>query len=191
MVMEALSGIIKKACSIGTFLGVGLPKEGPVLSHLLYADDAMVMGEWSESNFTCLRRMLRIFHMCSSLRINIHKSTLYGVGVDREAVDGMASGLGCRSGDTPFNYLGIQVGANMTRINNWDPVVKVFKTRLSRWKSKTLSIGGRLTLIKSVLQSLPSYYFSLFKALVGVVNVLEGLIRRFLWGGSEDVKKVH
>lgn len=191
MVMEALSGIIKKACSIGSFHGVSLPRDGPVISHLLYADDAMVMGEWSESNFVCLKRMLRVFHLCSGLRINIQKSSLYGVGVDKEAVDAKARVLGCRSGTTPFCYLGIKVGANMSRINNWDPVVKVFKTRLSNWKASSLSIGGRLTLIKSVLQSLPSYYFSMFEAPVGVVNTLEGLIRKFLWGGNGDVRKLH
>ena len=78
----------------------------------------------------------------------------------------------------------------MNRISNWDPVVNTFKKRLSKWKANTLSIGGRLTLIKSVLDSLPTYYFSLFKAPKKVVNTLEGLMRRFLWGGSDEVKKL-
>ncbi|KAJ0814615.1 putative RNA-directed DNA polymerase [Helianthus annuus] len=191
IVMEALSGLIRKACDVGVFKGVVLPNGGPVCSHLLYADDAMVMGEWSDDNFICLRRMLRIFHMCSGLRINIHKSTLFGVGKSIEDVNDKANGMGCRSGVTPFIYLGIQVGANMSRIGNWEPVLKVFKSRLSRWKSKVLSIGGRLTLIKSVLESLPSYYFSLFKAPVAIINALESLIKKFLWGGNSDINKVH
>ncbi|XP_022026958.1 uncharacterized protein LOC110927989 [Helianthus annuus] len=44
IVMEAFWGLIKKASYIGAFDGVRLPKNGPVLSHLLYADDAMFMG---------------------------------------------------------------------------------------------------------------------------------------------------
>lgn len=87
-------------------------------------------------------------------------------------------------------YLGIKVGANMNRIANWDPVVNTFKKRLSKWKANTLSIAGRLTLIKSVLDSLPTYYFSLFKAPMKVINILERLMRRFLWGGSDEVKKI-
>ena len=58
-------------------------------------------------------------------------------------------------------------------------------------EGERLSIGGRVVLIKSVLESLPSYYFSLYKAPVTVVNKLESIIRRFLWGGNDEVKKLH
>ena len=47
-----------------------------------------------------------------------------------------------------------------------------------------------IALIKSVLDSLPTYYFSLFKAPGKVVNNLEALMRRFLWGGSDEIKKM-
>ncbi|KAJ0605054.1 hypothetical protein HanHA300_Chr02g0058651 [Helianthus annuus] len=79
---------------------------------------------------------------------------------------------------------------NMNRVTNWEPVVSTFKRRLSKWKANTLSIAGRLTLIKSGLGSLPTYYFSLFKAPKKVIGDLEGLMRRFLWGGSEEVRKM-
>ena len=59
------------------------------------------------------------------------------------------------------------------------------------WKAKTLSMGRRLTLIKSVLSSLPIYYLSLFKAPVKVLDHLERLMRTFLWSGSEDIRKIH
>ncbi|GJR43196.1 hypothetical protein Tco_1311299 [Tanacetum coccineum] len=47
---------------------------------------------------------------------------------------------------------------------------------------KTLSIGGRLTLIKSVLTSLPLYHMSLYKAPLGVLRDLESLRRNFFNG---------
>ncbi|KAJ0758378.1 putative reverse transcriptase zinc-binding domain-containing protein [Helianthus annuus] len=96
-----------------------------------------------------------------------------------------------RSYTLAIKYLGIPLGANMNRINNWEPVVSVFQSRLSSWKSKSLSIGGRVVLLKSVLESLPIYFFSIFKVPVKVVEKLESLMRNFLWGGSEEVKKMH
>ncbi|GKB75710.1 hypothetical protein Tco_0942605 [Tanacetum coccineum] len=60
--------------------------------------------------------------------------------------------------------------------------------RLSSWKSKSLSFGGRLTLVKSVLGSLGVYYFSTFKAPSKVINTLEG-IRRKYFGDALWMKK--
>ncbi|KAJ0476786.1 putative reverse transcriptase zinc-binding domain-containing protein [Helianthus annuus] len=79
----------------------------------------------------------------------------------------------------------------MNRVNNWKPVYDIFESRLALWKSSLLSIGGRITLIRSVLVSLPNYFFSLYKAPVKVINDLERMIRKFLWGGSGDISKTH
>ncbi|GKB94925.1 hypothetical protein Tco_0981062, partial [Tanacetum coccineum] len=38
------------------------------------------------------------------------------------------------------------------------------RSRLSSWKAKTLSIGGRLTLLKAVLGAVPLYFMSIYKA---------------------------
>ncbi|GJW89311.1 RNA-directed DNA polymerase, eukaryota [Tanacetum coccineum] len=53
--------------------------------------------------------------------------------------------------------LGKKVGGSMTRVQAWQEIVEKVKSRLSKWKSKTLSIGGRLTLLKSVLGSIPVF----------------------------------
>ncbi|KAJ0523823.1 putative reverse transcriptase zinc-binding domain-containing protein [Helianthus annuus] len=103
----------------------------------------------------------------------------------------MASILKCRRGFFPFKYLGLQVGANMNLVKHWKPVVDTFKKRLSVWKQNSLSYGGRITLIKSVMNSLPTYYFSLFKAPKQVIHELERLRREFLWGGSTEQHRIN
>ncbi|PWA74341.1 RNA-directed DNA polymerase, eukaryota [Artemisia annua] len=104
-------------------------------------------------------RVLRCFHICSGLKINLCKSNMFGIGVNLVEVEEEALVLG---------------------------------SRLSKWKASCLSIGGRITLIKAVLESLPCYYFSIYRAPVKVINDLEGLIRRFLGGGgSSGVSKIH
>ncbi|KAJ0445610.1 putative reverse transcriptase zinc-binding domain-containing protein [Helianthus annuus] len=98
--------------------------------------------------------------------------------------------MGCTRGSFPFKHLGLQVGANMNLIKNWDPVVEIFQRRLSLWKAKTLSFGGRITLVCSVLNALPTYYFSLYKAPMGVIKRLEKIRREFLWGSIEEKEKM-
>ncbi|GKB69895.1 putative reverse transcriptase domain-containing protein [Tanacetum coccineum] len=48
----------------------------------------------------------------------------------------------------PFTYLGVKVAANMARINLWNDVIEKVTSKLSKWKAKSLSVGGRLTLFK-------------------------------------------
>lgn len=65
------------------------------------------------------------------------------------------------------------------------------RSRLLGWKRKMLSFARRLTLIKSVLSSLPVYYLSLFKMPEGVAREIEKIEAAFLWGGDGLKRKVH
>ncbi|KAJ0812657.1 putative RNA-directed DNA polymerase [Helianthus annuus] len=191
VVMEALSCMINGARSAYLIKGIATPNNGPVITHLLYGDDSIVVGEWSKQEVVNIVRVLRCFFICSGLKINIDKSNLFGIGVGVEETKDMASEVGCNPDVLPFTYLGLKVGANMNRISNWQPVYYIFRNRLAKWKSNMLSIGGRVVLIKSVLESLPCYYFSLYKAPKKVISNLESMVNKFLWGGSIEDRKTH
>ena len=87
--------------------------------------------------------------------------------------------VGCKSGKLPFTYLGLPIGANMNKKESWTSLLKKFDSRLSTWKEKTLSIGGRLALCKAILGSLGVYFFSLYKVPEGVLKELEKKRSRF------------
>lgn len=77
----------------------------------------------------------------------------------------------------------------MTSKKNWQLLLDKISTRLNAWKEKTLSMGGRITLIKSVLGSLPIYYMSLFRAPINMINSIEQIQRNFCWGMSNDKRR--
>ncbi|KAI3752502.1 hypothetical protein L2E82_24535 [Cichorium intybus] len=149
------------------------------------------VGEWSEVNFINLNRILRCFYLASGLKVNLAKSRVFGIGVEEIEITRLAGILHCEPASFPFVYLGLPIGANMKLAKNWKPIVDKFNSKLSSWKAKNLSFGGRLTLLKSVLGSLPLYYFSIFKAPVKVIGSLESIRRRFLWSGSDDKRKIN
>ena len=58
-----------------------------------------------------------------------------------------------------------------------------------RLEASLLSKGGKLTLVKSILSSLLTYYLSLFVIPLAVANRLEHIQRKFLWGSLEECFK--
>ena len=65
--------------------------------------------------------------------------------------------------------------------NDWKIIEDRIEKRLSGWKGKLLSVGGRLVLINSVLSSLPMFMFmlSFFEVPRGVLRKIEYYRSRF------------
>ncbi|GAU45519.1 hypothetical protein TSUD_186760 [Trifolium subterraneum] len=87
------------------------------------------------ANVRALRAVFVLFKTMSGLKVNFNKSSLVGVNI-------------------PDSWLCEAASALRYRLKN----------RLSGWKSRFLSFGGRLVLLKVVLTSLPVYALSFFKA---------------------------
>ncbi|GKC04705.1 reverse transcriptase domain, reverse transcriptase zinc-binding domain protein [Tanacetum coccineum] len=154
---EGLNALVNEAVEKGIFRGVTMGTNNITVSHLQYADDTILFGEWSKENAKSLMCILKCFEEVSGLRVNFKKSKIYGIRVNEGEMMDMARWMGCNIGEFPFTYLVLPIGENMRHVNAWIHVVEKFKKRLSDWKAKTLSFGGRLTLVKSVLGSLPLF----------------------------------
>ena len=89
----------------------------------------------------------------------------------------------------PSSYLGLSLGAPHDCVNVWDSIDERFRKRLALWKRQYISKGGKLTLIKSTLSSLPIYFMSLFRMPRRVRLRLEQIRRNFLWRGGDLEKK--
>ena len=91
----------------------------------------------------------------------------------------------------PSSYLGLPLRASHKAVGVWDSVEDRFRKRLASWKSQFISKGGRLTLIQSILSSLPIYCLSLFRMPVSICKRLEKIQREFMWSGGSLKKKIH
>ncbi|GJS37389.1 RNA-directed DNA polymerase, eukaryota [Tanacetum coccineum] len=158
LVMESLHLSFQRVVDGGLFTGLNL-NSSVTISHMFYADDA-----------------------ASGLRLNLCKSQILGLNVASDLVTHAATKLGCLILKTPFVYLGTKVGGRMSRINEWDDVVGKVAARMSKWKMKLLSIGGRFTLIKSVLGSIPIFHMSIYKVPMQVLRRLESIRNQFSMG---------
>ena len=139
----------------------------------------------NENNLGYLKCILLIFEAMFGLRVNLAKSVIIPIG-DVPNVNALAHFFGCRVDYLPSTYLGLPLGASYKSKVVWDPVVERFHKRLAGWKAKLLSRGGRLTLLKSTLWSLPIYLMSLFTILASTAHQLEKIMRDFLWDSNNS-----
>ncbi|RVW16672.1 LINE-1 reverse transcriptase-like [Vitis vinifera] len=191
--MEVLSAMLRRAVDGGFISGCSIQGRGGMelnVSHLLFADDTIIFCEARQDHITYLSWILVWFEAASGLRINLAKSEVIPVG-EVEDIEMLAVELGCKVGTLPSVYLGLPLGAKHKATAMWDGVEARMRRRLALWKRQYLSKGGRITLIKSTLASMPIYQLSLFRRPKLVVKRLEKLQRDFLWGGGSLERKIH
>jgi hypothetical protein len=71
--------------------------------------------------------------------------------------------------------------------SDWKIIEERIEKKLSSWKGKYFSVGGRLVLINSVLTSLTMFMLSFFEVPKGVLEKIDYFRSRFFW--QNDNKK--
>ncbi|GJX76510.1 RNA-directed DNA polymerase, eukaryota [Tanacetum coccineum] len=70
-------------------------------------DDVIITTGWNARDLENIIRVLHVFYLASGLKTNIHKSNIYGIGVNEDEVYNMASNVGCIAGSLGIYYLSI------------------------------------------------------------------------------------
>ncbi|XP_026437186.1 uncharacterized protein LOC113335301 [Papaver somniferum] len=187
---ESLNLMFVKAEMVGWLNGFEIIPGCQKITHLQFADDTPVFLKNDQQSIVHLRNILIWFEIISGLKVNFHKTALMPVG-EVLNLDSLAASMGCRTQNLPTSYLGLPLGEPYRSNIKWIKIIEIFEARLSAWKSKSLSKGGKLTLIISELSSLPIYFFSIFAAPMNIIKNLERIIHNFLWDGGPDDKKYH
>lgn len=187
IVAEGLGGLMRSAVAKGIFSGFNYGHSGSA-SYLQYADDTLLLGEVSFDNMWVVKEVLISFEMASGLKLNFHKSCLYGVNAGGDFISAASKFLCCKTDNLSFTYLGLPVGAR--RASTWQLVIDMQRKRLARWKSRRLSFGGRIMLLRSVLSSILLYFLSFFRVPKKVLKILIGIQRSFLWSGGDGTRGI-
>lgn len=65
------------------------------------------------------------------------------------------------------------------------PLLDRIAAKLLAWKGKLLERTGRLTLVRSILTSMPVHFLTVFALKKWAVKKIDKLRRGFLWKGTE------
>ena len=132
------------------------------LSILQYADDTVIFMSHDVEKAVNMKLLLSTFEQLSGLKINFHKSEVFCFGKAKDHEEFYSQLFGCVIGKFPFRYLGLPMHFKKLFNKDWKNIEERIEKRLSSWKGKMLTVGGRLVLINSVLSSLPMFMFMIY-----------------------------
>ncbi|KAJ4787764.1 RNA-directed DNA polymerase (reverse transcriptase)-related family protein [Rhynchospora pubera] len=178
IVVDALQSFISNASPL---------LSGPVIippKALQFADDTLILMEALPRNLRVISAILSHFSQLSGLIINSQKSVFVPIALSQSEIQIAREILECSNGNFPLTYLGLPLSYRKPKKIHFLPLIRSLHDRLQGWKSKLLSLGGRLVMIKSVLTALPLHFMQVFKLPKWLLNEIEKICRAFLWKGS-------
>lgn len=80
-----------------------------------------------------LKYILWIYDTISGLKVNLAKSSMAGIGIDRQLCE-LTEGFGCKVEEWPLKYLGLSLGGNPKSTSFWDLVMERVHKKTTCWK---------------------------------------------------------
>ncbi|XP_072084637.1 uncharacterized protein [Arachis hypogaea] len=151
--MEMLACFISHRVSQGVWNPVAVSRNGPRLSHLMFADDLLLFCKASKAQVIEVMHCLDLFSRASGLKVNLHKSKAQCSKRVSERRKEVLSGVSnIRFCNDLGKYLGINIGHARASRKTAQEIIEKISRKLSSWKGRLLNKAGRLCLVKSVLK---------------------------------------
>lgn len=164
------------------------------INHAQFTGDTLLIGGASIIFARSFKRELDIYRLISGSKINYRKCSIYGWNCSIKELSDIARLLemdGIRNWES-FKYLGIPIFKSKPKVAHWLPLLDKIKNRIQAWGASWLNNAGKVTLMKSVLISMPLYQSSILLAPKTFLSKLDSLLRRFLWeGGNNNDRRIH
>nr|XP_033516386.1 uncharacterized protein LOC117280749 [Nicotiana tomentosiformis] len=136
--------------------------------------------------------VLEEYEAASGQKINKEKSSFYmHEGAQADEVNTVHLITEFQRHSFPFTYLGYPIFYSRRRKDFYKNSIFKVQERLSSWKGKLLSIGGRVVLISHVLKSMPIHLLSAVNPPTYVINQLHKMFARFYWSNSSNGRERH
>ncbi|PKU71092.1 hypothetical protein MA16_Dca011533 [Dendrobium catenatum] len=139
-------------------IGVRVSGNSPRITLLLYADDVIVFAEAKITNVKLIKEIINKYCNWTGQKVNTSKSgLLFGKVVNTKMKSKIKNILGYKE-VKEFCYLSTRLALRKLSRSDYQFIVDNVMKRLNSWGSKFLSLAVKITLVKSVILSIPSFH---------------------------------
>jgi hypothetical protein len=151
----------------------------------------VIMIDGTGKSILNLKLLLYCFEWLSSLKIIFHKNGVYVFGAGHQDGEEMVNMLDFSLGSFLMKYLSTPIFDHAINSVVSDPILVKMRKRLDPWKSKYLSVGGRLILTNSYLSSLSMYSIGFYLLPKECHHKINSIGSNFFWQGDEKKRWYH
>ncbi|CAA7409870.1 unnamed protein product [Spirodela intermedia] len=156
LVEEVLGRTLSRAVSRGLIQPYHSKRGCPIISHSLFADDAILFLNRCEASIKGLMTIISSYERAIGQFVNISKSNfIVASSTTISTIRRIQDITRFSRGHLPFYYLGCLIFLGCTRIHYFDTLLCKLRKKLTGWKLQLLSSRGRIQLIRHVLMSMP------------------------------------
>lgn len=176
---EGLSSLLFQKENVGVLHGVRNGRAGPPISHLLFADDSIFFARSDLKSVVALKDTLSLYCQGSGQKINMDKSSIFfGLHCDNQVKLDVMNRLGVSNEALQETYLGMPTGIGHSPTVPFQSIVDRAWKCMNGWSDRPMSRSAKETLLKAVIQAIPTYIMSCFQIPVSTCESLRRASRR-------------
>ncbi|XP_027152430.1 uncharacterized protein LOC113752516 [Coffea eugenioides] len=149
---EGFSSLLRKAEGRNEIKGLRISRQGPIITHLFFADDSLIFCKASIHQANEIMKLLKTYEEASGQLINLDKSTVFfSKNMNLEQRKEICSALGGMVEMTQEKYLGLPMVITRTKDQVFGFIRDNIRRKLQDWKNKKLC--------KDITASMANYWW--------------------------------
>ncbi|KAL9683745.1 hypothetical protein QQ045_021170 [Rhodiola kirilowii] len=187
--MDVFSRLLVTQSQAGSIIPYFAKAGALQVTHLMYADDLLLFANGTDISMQRLVALINQFCTWSGQRLNSAKSSIFfDQNIPQDCRRTILDLTGFSKGSFPTTYLGAPLFHGRVKIEHFSNIEAKVRTRIGGWMRNMISMGGRVTIIESVLNSLLIHVLAALHTPTTVLDRTSGLLASFLWGQNDSMR---